>query len=356
MSALPKLGARALQGSALFAAAGVGVALVRPHSAAVAVRLAAFSCLAPAIGCTMLALIHRITGGQWAAGLRPFLRAGAALLPWTWVIAAPLMFFLPVGVAHAPMPLLAYDGLAMTAVRAIACGALFFWLKGALSDGLGDDARPRDNPRPWIGPFGLIAAFFALTILADDWLQSMDPGTHSTAFALVWICGQTVCALALCILCALAQGAAPGTRGPAGRTLGNDWGNLLLATTVFWTYVAFAQFLIIWAADLPREVPWYVRRESGGWQYLPPAVALLGFGAPLLLLLSRRVKASVAGLAWAAALILGSQIATLVWMVVPAEQGISRSGALLVACFLAAAGGLFLNRFLGESSKMKAPS
>ena len=39
-----------------------------------------------------------------------------------------------------------------------------------------------------------------------------------------------------------------------------DLGNLLLMWTMLWAYVAFVEFLIIWAENLPREVAWFVPR------------------------------------------------------------------------------------------------
>ena len=36
----------------------------------------------------------------------------------------------------------------------------------------------------------------------------------------------------------------------------NDIGNLMLAFTLLWTYMSFAQFLIIWSGNLKQEIPW----------------------------------------------------------------------------------------------------
>ena len=44
---------------------------------------------------------------------------------------------------------------------------------------------------------------------------------------------------------------------------------MLFAFTVLWAYLSFSQFLIIWAGNLPDEVPWYVRRlgqDGAGWR------------------------------------------------------------------------------------------
>jgi multisubunit Na+/H+ antiporter MnhB subunit len=308
----------------------------------VACRLAIFVCLAPAIGCTTFALIHRITGGQWTAGLAPFIRAGVGLLPWTWVVAVPVLL----AARKHYSPGLGYDGFAMVAARAVLFAVLFFGLRWALSDGLGSEEDARKNGRPWAGPVGLIILFFMLTFLADDWLESLEQDWHSTAFTVVWIAGQAMCGLSLCILGGLRVGTRPATKGSAGRPLGLDWGNLLLASMMFWAYVSFAQFLIIWAGNMPIETSWYLRREHGAWEFVMPAVALLGFALPFLLLLSRRLKQSTAGLASVAGMLLLAQLAYTAWLIVPAEGIQTPAGELLAAVVLAGAAALFANRFM----------
>jgi hypothetical protein len=188
--------------------------------------------------------------------------------------------------------------------------------------------------------------FFMLTFLADDWLESLEKDWHSTAFTVVWIAGQAMCGLSLCILGGLRVGACPSSKGSAGRSLGIDWGNLLLAAMMFWAYVSFAQFLIIWAGNLPDETSWYLRRQRGAWDYVLPAVSLFGFAIPFSLLLSRRLKQSSAGLACIAGMLLASQLAYTAWLIVPAQENLAPAGGLLSAAFLAASLAFFINRFL----------
>ena len=45
-------------------------------------------------------------------------------------------------------------------------------------------------------------------------------------------------------------------------------GKFLLAFTAFWAYVAFSQFMLIWIANIPEEVPWYILRIDGGWRWV----------------------------------------------------------------------------------------
>jgi hypothetical protein len=114
---------------------------------------------------------------------------------------------------------------------------------------------------------------------------------------------------------------------------------------MFWAYVAFAQFLIIWAGNMPVETSWFLRRQHGVWEAVMPAVALLGFAIPFFMLLSRPLKQSTAGLAWVASLLLVSQLAYTAWLVVPVAGAMSLGGGALTAALLAGALGLFTSRF-----------
>lgn len=343
-----KLERGALWTAAISGAVGLGLSCLDPGAAAMAYRFAVFACMAPAMGSLIFILIHRITGGQWVSSLAPFLRAAADLLPWIWLFALPMLFFpTPVGsgaprLAHAG---LAYDGFAMVALRAGVIAVVFFGFRWAVADGVGREKDPVNNPRPWVGPVGLIVLVFMATILADDWLESLEPRWHSTAFSVVWMAGQVVSGLALALLGGLWSGARPDSTGSAGRLLGPDWGNLLLTTMIFWCYVAFAQFLIIWAGNLPDEISWYLRREQGVWEFVMPGVAIFGFAVPFLLLLSRRVKSSRMGLGWMAGMLLAAQLAYIGWVILPAGGPPSLDGMLLSVSILAALAGIFINRY-----------
>ena len=48
----------------------------------------------------------------------------------------------------------------------------------------------------------------------------------------------------------------------------HDLGKLMLAFVMLWAYFSFSQFLIIWSGNLPEEIPFYLERLHGGWQYV----------------------------------------------------------------------------------------
>jgi hypothetical protein len=70
----------------------------------------------------------------------------------------------------------------------------------------------------------------------------------------------------------------------------HDLGKLLLAFVMVWAYLSFSQFLIVWSANLPEEIPWYIRRLGSGWQWLALILVVFHFFLPFLLLLSRDLK------------------------------------------------------------------
>ena len=61
----------------------------------------------------------------------------------------------------------------------------------------------------------------------------------------------------------------------------HDIGKLLLALVMVWAYFSFSQFLIIWTGNLPEEIPWYLERLRGGWQYVGLLLVVRPFRAAL---------------------------------------------------------------------------
>ena len=84
-----------------------------------------------------------------------------------------------------------------------------------------------------------------------------------------------------------------------------------------WAYFSFSQFLIVWAGNLPAEIPWYLERLRGGWQYVGLSLVVLHFGAPFALLLSRDLKRNFKLLAGIACALLAMRLVDLYWLVTP---------------------------------------
>lgn len=344
---------RALFTGALGLIASVAIGWYAPEAIGAAYRVAAFACLAPALGSLLFLLIFRMTGGQWGAGLQPFLAAGSALLPWIWLLTLPLLF-VPDRTAFADSENLdLYTSRSFVVVRAVISGAVFY----ALVQGLARVRRARlagdHTALRWVAPAGLISLVFLLHLLAEDWLVVLDPGWHSTAFPLVWMTGQAVAGLACAVAGALVTGANPAHDGTAERPLGLDWGNLLLAGTMCFAYVAFAQYLIIWSGNLPREISWYKLRSHGVWLAVIVALATFHFALPFLVLLSRRFKQRRAGLIGVSLVLLAAQLTYIAWLILPAYPAQSLPTPVLAGTASIAGLGFFVNRYLAMARRYR---
>jgi hypothetical protein len=110
-------------------------------------------------------------------------------------------------------------------------------------------------------------------------------------------------------------------REPMSRVLTHrhlhDLGKFLLALVMVWAYFSFSQFLIIWAGNLPEEIPWYLERMRGAWGYVALALVLGHFALPFALLLSRDVKRNYKLLSRVALLILLMRFVDIYWVVAP---------------------------------------
>ncbi|HVU25833.1 MAG TPA: hypothetical protein VHE13_17005 [Opitutus sp.] len=351
---LLRLERTALAAAGLGAVAAVVLAWLSPSAFAPAYRFAAFACLAPATGSLIFTLILRMTGGQWGPALQPFFSAGIALLPWIWLLTIPILFFPHNGMARLASPpekadLFASHG--MLVARAAFYGLVFFAVAGGVAHLLKIRRRGDVTSLRWVAPASLITLVLMLHVLADDWLINLEPHWHSTAFPAVWMAGMTLAGYATALFCAILHGADPNAIGPAKRPFGIDWGNLLLVSMVFWCYVAFAQFLIIWAENLPHENSWYLHRSHGGWLVIIVLLALFHFAVPFVFLLSRRVKRLPSGLARLALLLLGAQFLYLAWMILPAFGPTTPVSLGLAIALFAAGAGLCFNRYLAHARR-----
>jgi hypothetical protein len=70
----------------------------------------------------------------------------------------------------------------------------------------------------------------------------------------------------------------------------HDLGKFMFAFSVFWTYLWFAQFMLIWYANLPEEVAYFMARQDPAFKSLWLANVFINFLSPFLILMSRDAK------------------------------------------------------------------
>jgi hypothetical protein len=258
--------------------------------------------------------LHQLTGGAWGEAIRaPLLRA-ARWLPLACLLFLPLLVGLrllyPWTGTLGVQPDTAFRrwwlNPAFFTVRSI--GYLVLWSLLAWTE---TRARGRSAGR---AAACLLAYGFSVSLAASDWIMSLQPQWYSSVFG--WLCGtgQMLSGMALALL--LIDRDAARARLP-------DLGNLLLMYVLTWAYLAYVQFLVIWAADLPREIAWYLRRSAPGWQAVAWTLLALHGAGPVAILLSRHAKRAPRLLGALAATLLAAHLLDCWWLVLPSVSGMT---------------------------------
>lgn len=167
-----------------------------------------------------------------------------------------------------------------------------------------------------IAPVIMIVFGITITLAAFDWISSLEPTWYSDIFGVYFFAGAFLAGLAattLAILYLQRCGRLTKIRPDHLYNLGG----FLFAFTVFWSYIGFAQYLLMWYADIPEEVFWYQERLHGGWGALLIGLAVLHFLVPFFILIPRGAKSSPRFLIWTSAVILVAHWIDLYWMIVP---------------------------------------
>jgi hypothetical protein len=169
------------------------------------------------------------------------------------------------------------------------------------------------------GP-GLAVYVLTVTFATVDWVMSIDPHWYSTIFPLIFITGQALSTLAMCILLLAVLSRRPPLSHLITRDHFHDLGNLLLAFTMLWAYMSFSQFLIMWSGNIAEEVPYYTIRTDGFQKFVALALVIFHFFVPFVLLLSRHTKRAVRRLATVAGIIIVLRLVDIFWIVIPMFQ------------------------------------
>jgi hypothetical protein len=205
---------------------------------------------------------------------------------------------------------------------------MFFAVWGALMFLLNKWSREQDEqpPRPpgpqdrrfrvLSGP-GLVLYVVTVTFMSIDWIMSLDPAWYSTIFGILTMGGQGLSTMAftIVVLSALVR-FEPMARVASAENF-HDLGKLMFAFVLLWAYFSVSQLLIIWSANLPEEIPFYLERLRGPWAPVSIALLLLQFVLPFLLLLSRDLKRNPAAVKWVALIILVMRVVDIAWTIAP---------------------------------------
>ena len=141
--------------------------------------------------------------------------------------------------------------------------------------------------------FRISAAFLVFYLISEsmmswDWIMSLDPHWFSTlfgwyVFASMFVSGITVIAMVTIYL------KSKGLLDQVNDSHVHDLAKFMFGISIFWTYLWFSQFMLIWYANIPEEVTYFVMRIE---HYKLPFFGMLAlnFIFPLLVLMNSDYK------------------------------------------------------------------
>ncbi|GJE12462.1 MULTISPECIES: hypothetical protein [Methylobacterium] len=274
------------------------------------------------VGSLVLMLIHRVTGGRWGEALAPALRPAAGLIPLAALAFLGVALSLP-----ALYPWAADPGTVKPGVAELYLDPALFDLRAAVTL-VGWSVLAllclAGRCSPLAAALGL--SFYGLTIslVAVDWILSVEPHFTSSAFAANVAFHQILAALAWAALAS-----PPGLDAERAA----DLAGLILATLLGVLYLSLMSYIVAWYGDLPEKSVWYLRRGTGPWIAVLLAALAAGGLLPFAALLFGRIRRSVASLRVVGLLTLIGVALHLAWYVLPAyEAGAGPAAAWAALC------------------------
>jgi hypothetical protein len=290
------------------------------------------------LGCLSILLVHQVVAGGWGYTVQRICEAASRTL------IAMAMLFLPIllgmgllypwldagDAAHGAEAVhgeileakAAYLNVPFFVMRAALYFAVWLFLAFRMTrwsrklDQTGDGHTIIRMRR--LGAIGLPLYVLTLTFAMVDWGMSLEPEWFSSIYGFTFIVGNTLSALAFCIITS-GMLAKPNHLGPVASTgRFHHLANLMLGFVVLWAYAGFSQFIIIWSGNLPEEIPYYLHRMGPGLSLVGVALIVFHFAVPFFILLARRSKRTLPVLMAIAAGLLVMRTVDIYWMIVPA--------------------------------------
>lgn len=285
-----------------------------------------------AAGSLAVLLLHHLVGGWWGYVTRRILETAAGMLPFSAVLFVPIAFGLHdlYEWTHADVvqrdPVLAqktsYLNPTFFLARSGACLLLWTvlaWLMNRWSRAQDQDPGDRltNRLRVVAGP-AIVLHVLLVTVSAIDWSMSLEPHWFSAIYGVLFLVGQGLMALAFAVLILCACRSQKPFIGVLATSHLHDLGKLLFAFVMLWSYMSLSQFLIIWSGNLPEEVPFYLHRSHGGWQWVAMVIIVFQFFFPFVALLPADMKKKPTVLMVVAVLMVLLRWVDITWYVQPA--------------------------------------
>jgi len=325
---------RSLVIGAIAAIVSVAGAFVAPGSFYSAYLIGFMFWLGLSLGCMAILMLHHLVGGAWSVVIRRILESGMMTLPLMFVLFIPILLHLPklypwaqpdklasdaklADIAHS---YLNFNGILLRYILyfAIWVGMAYFLNRWSTEqDSIAGQSTLRFRV---MSSIGLVIYSLTISFAVIDWVMSLQARWISTIYGLLFVAGEALSAFCFVVVIESILGKRKPMSEYLTDTEVHDHGKLMLAFVMVWAYFNFSQWLIIWAGNLPEEIPWYVRRLHGGWETVGLFLVVFHFAVPFALLLSRQLKRKARTLVRLASWLILMRIVDIFWHIEPSSH------------------------------------
>jgi hypothetical protein len=183
--------------------------------------------------------------------------------------------------------------------------------------------------RRGVAAFGLFLYAVTATVASVDWAMTVEPDWFSAEYGLLFMTTQAAIAVSVAVLMA----------GSAWRRAEPEVGaSFLLVAAAGWLFMHFMQYLVIWSADKPSDITWYLNRGNAGGESIAWLGVIAGFVIPSATLMAPAGRRHPIMLPTAAILVLVAQAMGMLFLITPSLRGaftISGMAITLGVCLLA---------------------
>lgn len=287
------------------------------------------SVLSLCLGALIFVLIQHITKAGWSVVIRRIPEVLISILPIFIILFLPIAIYL-----HDIFPWTHKEHLDAILQKKVgflnehfflirSFAYLFIWgligvwyYRLSVAQDGGKNARYSSIMNSLSAPLIIIFAL-SVTFASFDWVMSLNPHWYSTIFGIYFFAGCLLFALSFITLTIMILQTQGLLKNIVTYEHYHDLGKLMFGFTVFWSYIAFSQFMLYWYGNIPEEIEFYIHRLKNGWEIVSWAMPLTHFLIPFLLLMSRFLKRVKPILAFNCLWVIVVHLVDLYWLIIP---------------------------------------
>ena len=174
---------------------------------------------------------------------------------------------------------------------------------------IAQESAPKNDTKNYWKVFrlsGLFLIVYGLTQMSTIpwlWVMSVQAHWYSTLFSWYNFASAFVSGMSLILLWVVYL-KNQGNLELVTKEHMHDLGKFMFAFTIFWTYLWFAQYMLIWYANIPDETVYFKLRQQGPYSVIFYANFIINFIMPLLILMARPSKRNYFTITFVAMLII----------------------------------------------------